>query len=68
MNKPLNEIQANIIKLIISGRTNKEIAEELSYSIEGIKRNIRICYKFYKVKNRVGLVREALSLYFSKKL
>lgn len=56
----LNDIQKDIIALVVKGKSNKEIADELGYSIENVKKNLRICFKYFKVKDRVGLVREYL--------
>lgn len=56
----LNEIQKDIIRLVIEGKTNKEIADELNYSLENVKKNLRACFKYFKVNNRVELVRESL--------
>lgn len=56
----LNDIQKDIIALVVKGKSNKEIADELGYSVENVKKNLRICFKYFKVKDRVGLVREYL--------
>lgn len=58
----LNEVQKDIVRLVIEGKSNKQIAEELNYSIENVKKNLRICFKYFNVKNRVELVRESLLL------
>lgn len=58
----LNETQKDIVRLVIEGKSNKQIAEELNYSIENVKKNLRICFKYFNVKNRVELVRESLLL------
>lgn len=58
----LNEFQKKITELVVDGKSNKEIADILGYSVENVKKNLRICFKYFKVKDRVGLVREYLLL------
>lgn len=60
----LNDIQKDIIALVVKGKSNKEIADELGYSVENVKKNLRICFKYFKVKDRVGLVREYLLMVY----
>ena len=36
----LNEIQKEIVKLVLQGKTNKEIADILGYSVENVKKNL----------------------------
>ncbi len=62
----LNDIQINIVKKVIAGKTNSQIAEEMNYSIENVKKNLRICFKYFKVSNRVELVREAMLLLYGE--
>ena len=47
-----------ILKLISKEKTNKEIAEQLSTSVKNIEKIINKLCKAFKVKSRVGLVRE----------
>ena len=54
----LNDLQIQIIKLVNQGKSNPEIANQLGYSVENIKKNLRVCFKYFKVRNRVELVRE----------
>lgn len=58
----LNETQKEIISLVIDGKSNKQIAEELNYSVDNVKKNLKYCFKYFKVNDRVSLVREALLL------
>ncbi len=58
----LNDIQKEIIGLVVQGKSNKEIADQLGYSVENVKKNLRVCFKYFKVKDRVGLTREYLLL------
>lgn len=58
----LNDIQKEIITLVVEGKSNKEIADKLGYSVENVKKHLRACFKYFKVKDRVGLVREYLLL------
>lgn len=62
----LNDLQKDIINLVIQGKSNKEIGEALGYSPENIKKNLRVCFKYFKVNDRLGLVREALlTMYYN---
>ena len=54
----LNDLQVKIIGLVNQGKTNKEIGEILGYSEIYIKKNLQTCFKYFKVKNRVEMVRE----------
>lgn len=56
----LNDLQKEIARLVVEGKSNKEIGEELGYSVENIKKNLRVCFKYFKVNDRVGLTREYL--------
>lgn len=58
----LNDTQKQILKLIVQGKSNYEIAEQLNYSLANIKKNIQFCYKFFNVRNRASLVRETMLL------
>lgn len=58
----------SIIALVIQEKTDREIAEILNYSIPSVKRRLRILYKKYKVKSRVGLVREVVKAEIIKDL
>lgn len=58
----LNETQKEISRLVVEGKSNKEIADSLGYSVGNVKKNLQICFKYFKVKDRVGLVREYLLL------
>ena len=62
LKKNLTNRQSQVLDLIAQGKSNKQIAEELNYSIENVKKNLRICFKYFNVKNRVELVRESLLL------
>ena len=54
----LNDLQINIVALVNQGKTNKQIADKLGYSEVYIKKNLQTCFKYFKVKNRVEMVRE----------
>ncbi len=56
----LNNVQKEVCRLVVEGKSNKEIANLLNYSVENVKKNLRTCFKYFKVKDRVGLVREYL--------
>jgi len=54
----LDSMDRRIINYIISEKTNIEIAEELSFSEGNIKKRLGFLFKMYRVKSKVGLVRE----------
>lgn len=54
----LNDLQIKIVALVNQGKTNKEIADQLGYSEIYVKKNLQTCFKYFKVKNRVEMVRE----------
>lgn len=54
----LNDLQIKIVALVNQGKTNKQIADKLGYSEIYIKKNLQTCFKYFKVKNRVEMVRE----------
>lgn len=56
----LNKLETDIISLIIQEKTDYEIADVLNYSLAQIKKTLRIIYKKYDVKGRIGLVREVI--------
>ncbi len=56
----LNELQEKIAELIVKEYIDIEIAEELGYSLQYIKKNVTILKKYFRVKNRVGIAREWL--------
>ena len=56
MNK--NEIENRILQFITLEKTNSEIAGELQMSIKNVEKIINKLCKQFKVKSRVGLVRE----------
>lgn len=58
----LNELQEKIIPLVVEGKKNIEIAEELGFSENWIAKNLKEVYKFFGVANRSSLVREVLSV------
>lgn len=62
----LSNTQKNVIKLVVQGLTNAQIAQELSFSEANIKKNLQKIYKSFKVQNRSSLVREALSAIYSE--
>jgi DNA-binding CsgD family transcriptional regulator len=59
----LSNKEKQLINLIINEKTNVEIAEIMGYSPDMIKYLIKRIFKKFKVKNRLGLVREALLLF-----
>lgn len=63
----MKDIEKEVLRLVIAGKSNQEISEELNYSVGSIKKFIRSLFKFFKVRKRVDLVRESmLFLYFNK--
>jgi DNA-binding NarL/FixJ family response regulator len=51
----LSPREQEIIRLILLGKTNKEIADELFISIKTVKNNIYNIFKRFNLKNRVQL-------------
>ena len=68
----LTDIQKEIIILVIEGKTNKQIADRLGWSIDKIKKELKIIYKIFKIKTpdahtkRAILVREITRIEMSK--
>ena len=56
----MNDLQQKVLSLVIAGKKNGEIAEELSYSETYIKKIIKQLFDIFKAKNRIELVRESL--------
>jgi len=59
-----SEREKEVIFLILDGKSNKEIEEELFISLQTVKNNIYKIFKSLKVKNRVqltNLVRNSLT-------
>ena len=56
----MNDLQQKVLSLVIAGKKNGEIAEELSYSEKYIKKIIKQLFDIFKAKNRIELVRESL--------
>jgi DNA-binding NarL/FixJ family response regulator len=48
--------EAEIIRLLIDGKSNKDIEEELFISIKTVKNHIFKIYKKLKIKNRIQLI------------
>ena len=55
-NKYLTEREREIVKLILSGRNKRNIAETLSLSVSTIKTNVENIYRKFDVHNRVELI------------
>lgn len=68
MLKKLTEVENNIVAFICLEKTDRQIAEKLNFSEDGIQRKIKKIKKFYGVKSRVGIVREAVKQKFSEEL
>lgn len=52
----LTEEQKQIIRYVKQGLTNIEIAEEMGYSPDTIKKRLWLIYKLLNVKNRIDLI------------
>lgn len=57
----INKELKDILNLVALGRSNKEISENLNYSIKTVERRIKKLFALYKVKNRVQLAQEYLA-------
>lgn len=67
----LNETQQDIVALVIKGMTNQQIADQLCFSVDRIKKDMKTIYKHYKIKapaqtKRAVLVREVVKIEMSK--
>ena len=55
----LTELQNDIITLIVAGKTNAQIAADLNYSVEKIRKDLKTIYKYYGI-NETTLVKRAV--------
>lgn len=62
----LTKREKEIVKLIVKGLTNKEIAKELFLSVHTIKANIENIYEKTNINNRVLLAISALRYFDSE--
>ncbi|MBS4760699.1 MAG: response regulator transcription factor [Clostridium sp.] len=58
----LTNEQQKLIKFVFEGKTNTEIAENLGYSPNTVKKKLKYIYKFYNVENRKELFLRAIDL------
>lgn len=56
--KTIDELDKILIDFVIQEKTNIEIAEKTGYSLGYIKRRLAQLFRLFKVKSKVGLVRE----------
>lgn len=56
----LDEEQKRIVKYVRNGLTNIEIAEELGYSPDTIKKRLVLLYKLFNVNKRIELVNKLI--------
>ena len=59
--KKLTCREGQIVKLLLEGLTNKEIADKLFISVHTVKANLENIYEKFDIHNRVQL-----AVYFSK--
>lgn len=67
----LTETQKEIVTLLIEGRTNQQIADQLCFSVDKIKKDLKGIYKYFRIKGpaetkRAVLVREIVKIEMSK--
>lgn len=67
----LTETQKEIVTLIIEGKTNRQIADELCFSVDKIKKDMKAIYKYFRIKapaetKRAVLVREIVKIEMTK--
>jgi DNA-binding CsgD family transcriptional regulator len=60
----IDNFDYSLIQFVIQEKTNDEIARKTGFSIGYIKRRLRFLFKLFKVKTKVGLVRETLKSNF----
>lgn len=61
--KIMTELQRQIILLVLAGKKNIEIAEELGYCENWVAKNLKKIYDCFKVNNRASFIREFLINY-----
>lgn len=54
----LSELDRQIINAVAEEKTNAEIAQMFNLSVRGVEQRIKKLCKEYKVKGKVGLIRE----------
>jgi len=62
----LTEEQKSIIELVVQGKTNAQIAEEMGYCERNVKKKLHKIYKTFKVENRAALITTYLSMKFAE--
>lgn len=67
----INELQQKIIILLVDGKTNQQIADELCFSVDKIKKELKKIYKSFRITapaevKRAVLVREIVRTEMSK--
>jgi len=60
----LTEEQTKILELLVQGKTNMQIANELGYSDRSVKRKLQKLKKLFQVENRTALTSAFLSVRF----
>lgn len=56
----LSELDRQIINAVVEEKTNAEIAKMFNLSVRGVEQKIKRYCQIFKVKGRIGLVREFL--------
>lgn len=56
----LNETQQNILAMVVEGKTNRQIAKSLHYTIANVKYHLDAIYKAYKISRKEPQNRRAL--------
>jgi LuxR family maltose regulon positive regulatory protein len=62
LSEPLSERELEVLRLIVAGFTNREIAEQLIVSLGTIKTHINHIYQKLGVRNRTQAVAQARDL------
>lgn len=67
----LTETQKEIVTLLIEGKTNQQIADQLCFSVDKIKKDLKVIYKYFGIKGpaetkRAVLAREIVKIEMSK--
>jgi DNA-binding CsgD family transcriptional regulator len=57
----LSDRELDVVRLLVKGLTNQEIADELSISIETVRKHVSKALEKTGTKTRAGLVAKALS-------
>lgn len=56
----LNDTQQTILAMVVEGKTNRQIAKALNYTIANVKYHLNAIYKAYRISKKEPQNRRAL--------